>query len=76
MSGERKVVISKEVGVALDFSKTRKMALRWVIGDLKLGDHLILIHVMPSEFFKKHHGINDTLKSGSGLFYISSFLFL
>ncbi|XP_078179584.1 uncharacterized protein LOC144573681 isoform X2 [Carex rostrata] len=43
------------------------MALSWVIGDLKLGDHLILIHVMPPELFKKHHGINDTLKSGSAL---------
>ncbi|KAF3779271.1 Universal stress A-like protein [Nymphaea thermarum] len=44
MAGERKV------GVALDYSKSSKMALQWAVDNLlQKGDMLLLIHVKPSK---------------------------
>ncbi|KNA11289.1 hypothetical protein SOVF_136600 [Spinacia oleracea] len=45
--------VGKRVGVAIDFSVGSKKALRWALDNLlRIGDHLILITVLPQHGYE------------------------
>ncbi|RRT65783.1 hypothetical protein BHE74_00045521 [Ensete ventricosum] len=54
----------KKIGLALDFSKSSKAALRWATDNLiRKGDTILLLHIMPDKGDEAKHPL--WIQSGS-----------
>ncbi|THU50791.1 hypothetical protein C4D60_Mb06t24040 [Musa balbisiana] len=62
----------RKIGLALDFSKSSKAALRWATDNLlRKGDTILLLHIMPDKGDEAKHPL--WIQSGSPLIPLTEF---
>ncbi|CAL9186392.1 unnamed protein product [Musa hybrid cultivar] len=62
----------RKIGLALDFSKSSKAALRWATDNLlREGDTILLLHIMPDKGDEAKHPL--WIQSGSPLIPLTEF---